>query len=534
WTDPSLGADQAARIAHSNNEAENFLRSYNAYQQNDAQLNYWDFKAQELSVPLPEVGDEGLGREEFRKRYGVNPFVDTRRDKVSTFAMDVDTASFTRARIQLLKSELPKPESIRVEEFVNYFPQSYATHPTEVFSVACDAMPAPFGNPGVELLRLGIKARELRPNERRNAVLTFAVDVSGSMSDMARIDAVRQSIHVLLDALEPTDLVAIASYADEATLILPHTPARQKERIRGVLGSLLPRGGTNVEAGLDLAYRVAHDALSPGSLNRVILVSDGVANVGARGPEEILKKVKIFARKGIYLSTVGVGMGKYNDVMLERLANEGNGNYNYVSDATEATRIFQQNLPGTLEVLAQDAKIQVEFNPEGVSHYRLLGYENRDIADKDFRNDKIDAGEVGPGTTVTALYEIVRRPGWTGGIGTVRLRYMDTRKRQVDERDFPIPQGIVEADANSASQSLRVLACAAELAELLRDSYYARNGSYGKLILELTQLSPETHQRPEVRDLVVMTHQAQLLKLQSLKQWLHTLPEAQLRQSTEK
>ena len=227
-------------------------------------------------------------------------------------------------------------------------------------------------------------------------------------------------------------------------------------------------------------------------------------------------------------------MGKYNDVMLERLANEGNGNYNYVSDATEATRIFQQNLPGTLEVLAQDAKIQVEFNPEGVSHYRLLGYENRDIADKDFRNDKIDAGEVGPGTTVTALYEIVRRPGWTGGIGTVRLRYMDTRKRQVDERDFPIPQGIVEADANSASQSLRVLACAAELAELLRDSYYARNGSYGKLILELTQLSPETHQRPEVRDLVVMMHQAQLLKLQSLKQWLHTLPEAQLRQSTEK
>jgi Ca-activated chloride channel family protein len=515
-------------------DSEDLLRSYKAYQQNDAQLNYWAFKTNRLSIPAPEIGDEGLGREEFRKRYGVNPFVDTRRDKVSTFAMDVDTASFTRARMQLGKSQLPPLASIRVEEFVNYFPQDYATHTEEVFSVACDGMPSPFGNEGVELLRVGIKARDLRPNERRNAVLTFVVDVSGSMSDQRRLDTVKKSINVLVDALEPTDLVAIASYADEATLILPHTPARQKERIRGVLGSMLPRGGTNVEAGLDLAYRVAHDALSPGSLNRVILVSDGVANVGARGPEEILKKVKVFARKGIYLSAVGVGMGKYNDAMLERLANEGNGNYSYVSNDAEATHIFRNNLPGTLEVLAQDAKIQVEFHAEGVTHYRLLGYENRDIADKDFRNDKVDAGEVGPGTTVTALYEIVRRPGWAGSIGTVRLRYLDTRKGQIDERDFPIPQGVVATETGAASESLRLLACAAELAELLRESYYARDGSFSDVLGEIARLDPVTQNRPETRDLAQMTAQAQVLKIQSLQQWLQALPAEQLRDTAQK
>jgi Ca-activated chloride channel family protein len=213
---------------------------------------------------------------------------------------------------------------------------------------------------------------------------------------------------------------------------------------------------------------------------------------------------------------VGVGRGKYNDHMLERLANEGNGNYAYVDSLEEARRIFAANLPGTLEVLAEDAKIQVEFHPEGVSHYRLLGYENRDIADKDFRNDQVDAGEVGPGTTVTALYEIVRRQNQAGPIGTVRLRYRDTSTRRVAERDYPIPPGVLATTPEKASPALRLIACAAELAELLRQSYYARDGSFGAALAQLAALDEATRVRPEWQDLYTMAARAQAL---TIKRW---------------
>ncbi len=494
---------------------EKLLNAYSTYKEKDPSLTFETFQAKPRWVPPPELGDEGLGREAFRKKYNTNPFVDTRIDKLSTFAMDVDTASFTRVKSLLDAGSLPKEDIVRVEEFVNAIPQDYPEDTSEVFTVSCDGMPSPFGPEGVDLLRVGIKSRNLKENERRNAVLTLAIDASGSMAEQEHLDLIKGAMEVLIKKLAPTDQVALVAYSDQANLILPHTPARQTERILGAMQSLQPRGGTNVEAGLDLAYRVAHDALSKKSLHRVILVSDGVANVGARDPEKILKKIRVFAKRGIYLTAIGVGSKKYDDRMLERLANEGNGNYAYVSSVKEAAQIFESNLPSTLEVLAEDAKIQVEFPPEAVSAYRLLGYENRDIKDKDFRNDKIDAAEVGPGSTVTALYEVVRQPAWSGPVGKVFIRYRDTSTRNIVERDFPIPPGMITSQIEHADDSIEFLACVAELAELLRNSYYSRDGSLGDLILRLGQLNAKIKATPRWAETMRMAQQAFQLKVKN-------------------
>ncbi|MGH9361110.1 MAG: vWA domain-containing protein, partial [Thermoanaerobaculia bacterium] len=316
-----LGADPSV--------AEGRLRAYYWARRLDRRLTPQEFKAHWFEVPPPVVGDEGLGEQGFRKRYGVHPFVDTSRDHLSTFGMDVDTASYTLARNLLRSGKLPEPKQVRVEEFVNYFREEVPTDPELVFSVACEGGPAPFGA-GLDLLKITVKARELRANEVKPAVLTFAVDTSGSMNLEDRLGLVRGALKTLVASLKPEDRVGIVAYDAHAYLVLPHTAAREGRRILGAIDSLAPGGGTNVEAGLELAYRVADEVFEPRAVNRVILASDGVANVGARGPDEILKKVQVFARRGIYLSAVGFGMGRYNDALLETLANQGNGNYAYV------------------------------------------------------------------------------------------------------------------------------------------------------------------------------------------------------------
>jgi Ca-activated chloride channel family protein len=271
-----------------------------------------------------------------------------------------------------------------------------------------------------------------------------------------------------------------------------------------------------VEAGLDLAYRLADEVFQPRAVNRVILLSDGVANVGERGPDEILKKVQVFAQRGIYLSSVGVGMGRYNDRLLEALATRGNGNYAYVDSEEEAVRIFRECLPSTLQVLAQDAKVQVDFNPEVVDLYRLLGYEKRDIADQDFRNDKIDAGEVGPGTTVTVLYEVRRRTSSSGDLGRIRLRYLDTGTGRVQETDYPLSPGVLATDLAATSSRFRLIAAAAQCAELLRGSHWSRGGSYGFVLALLGTVGAPERDRPEWKDLVEIASRAQALTVESL------------------
>jgi Ca-activated chloride channel family protein len=510
----SRGVQDQARAALGAGEV--LLRNFANYRAVDPSLTWDRYYKRPLLAPPPGIDDEGLGESEFRRRYGTNPFVDTQRDHFSTFALDVDTASFTLAKARLEAGRLPDPKAVRVEECINYFKQDYRADRFEAFSVFADGMPSPFGPPGVELVRLGIKARELAENERRAAVLTVAVDVSGSMAEARHLELVKRALARLVDALSPSDQLAVVTYSNQASLLLPHTLVRQRERILGAIAALSPAGGTNVEAGLDLAYRIADESLSPGSVHRVLLFSDGVANIGSRRPEELLERLRVFARRGIYLTVVGVG-SRVHDRLLERLANEANGRYDYLESDADALRIFKENLPGALEVLAEDAKIQVDFNAEVVARYRLLGYENRDIRDEDFRNDKVDAGEVGPGTTVTALYEIVRHPAASGPLGKVFLRFRDTATRLVVERDYPVPPGILAPETRGADFSLRHLAAAAETAELWRQSYYARDGSFAKVLAFLESFPEAERERPEWQELHAAAYRSLQLTVETLR-----------------
>jgi len=496
---------------------ERLLRAWSHWKALDAGLALDAFEARRLDIPPPSPEGEGLPAEEFRKRYGVHPFVETRIDAQSTFGMDVDTASYTIARGALASGALPRPDQVRVEEFVNYFPEpSTAASKDGVFAVACEGGPSLFGK-GLDLLKITIRARDIAPGERKDAVLTLAVDTSGSMHHGGRLTLVRDALRELVAALEPGDRVAVVGFGDHPYLVLPHTSAREAERILDALESLAPRGDTNFEAGLDLAYRVADEALEPRAVNRIILCSDGVATSGARGPEELLAKIEAYARRGIHLSTLGVGLGKYNDRLLEMLADRGNGSYAYADDRAAAADVFRKNLPGSLQVLARDAKIQVVFDPAVVTRYRLLGYENRDIADKDFRNDQVDAGEVGPGTTVTVLYEIERASGSSGDLGRIHLRYLDTGTERVEEEDYPLPPGVIATSIDASSGRFRFMACVAEMAELLRDSYWARDGSFGDVLAALLALGPEDQAKPEVREVLGLAARAQSLVLAKLE-----------------
>ena len=481
---------------------EKVLNTFSWYRRLDPKLSYDQFNSRALVIPPPALGDEGLGEKGFRAKYGVNPFVAASRDHLSTFGMDVDTASWGRARENIRNRTLPPPQTIRVEEFINNFSDDRPGNPNAVFSVYTEGGPSPFGDHGLELIQITLKSRELRTGERKDAILTFAVDTSGSMAADGKINLLKKSIRTLVNKLNPSDRVAIIAFSTNAYVVLPHTPVRQKAEILGAIESLTPIGGTNVEAGIDLAYRLAGESSHKRAANRVILCSDGVANLGSRGPEIILKKIARFASEDrIALYTYAFGSGGRQavkgDKMLQQLANRGDGRYQYVDSGGAAEKIF--SVPDELQVLAADAKIQVDFNPDVVSHYRLLGYEKRDIADKDFRNDKIDAGEVGPGSTVTALYEIKRsRP--VGSIGRIYLRYKDSVSSTVEELNYELHPGVLSGDSRGTSDRFRFIASVAEFAELLRGSYYARNGSFGAALQLMNEVSTEFKKRDDWKE----------------------------------
>ncbi|MCB0048392.1 MAG: DUF3520 domain-containing protein, partial [Caldilinea sp.] len=276
------------------------------------------------------------------------------------------------------------------------------------------------------MLRVGIQGYSVPADERQDVALTFVIDVSGSMDMENRLGLAKRALYLLVNELRPTDSVAIVVYGDAARTVLDMTPVSEKQVILNAINQVYAEGSTNAAAGLWLGYRLASEHFNPEATNRVILLSDGVANVGVTGPGEILDVIKRHANEGITLTTVGLGMGNYNDTLMEQLADDGDGFYAYVDSMKEAERLFVDELTSTLLTIAKDAKIQVEFNPEVVERYRLVGYENRDVADDDFRNDEVDAGEIGAGHSVTALYEIELLPGSEDPealIATVRMRW---------------------------------------------------------------------------------------------------------------
>ena len=416
--------------------------------------------------------------EVFFKGSGTNPFVDTEDDAFSTFGMDVDTASYTVMRRYLRDGHLPPPEAVRVEEFVNAFDYNY-TPPTDgAFAVHLEGAPSRFGEgKRLQLLRIGIQGRVIPDTDRKDAILTFVIDVSGSMRKENRLGLVKRALTLLVGQLRPEDKVGIVVYGTNARVVLPHTDIVNREHILTAIRALAPEGATNAEAGLRTGYKLALQNLESNSINRVILCSDGVANVGQTGSDEILKEIRTYVKEGVTLTTVGFGMGNYNDILMEQLANKGNGSYAYVDTLNEAKRVFVENLTGTLQVIAKDAKIQVEFNSETVSRFRLLGYENRRLAHEDFRNDTVDAGEVGAGHSVTALYEIKLHENANGKLATVSIRHENPDTGNVTEVNRSISTDVLKGSFEETTPTFQLAASVAEFAEILRGSFWAQDGS---------------------------------------------------------
>lgn len=417
----------------------------------------------------------------FFRDYGVNPYVEAGVDHLSTFALDVDTGSYSVARRYVRDGLMPPAEAVRVEEFINYFDQGYALPPDAAFAIYADGAPSPFHFDGSTLLRVGVQGHEVRTAERLPANLTFVIDVSGSMARENRLQLVKGALQMLVDGLRPDDSVSIVVYGSNARVVLEPTPGSDRERILNAVYALQPEGSTNAEAGLRLGYEMANSAYRSGGINRVVLASDGVANVGLTDPDGLAGQIRRYADGGIHLTTIGVGMGNFNDVLMEQLADQGDGHYAYVDTLAEAHRVFVEELTGTLQVIALDAKVQVDFNPDVVSRYRLIGYENRAVADQDFRNDTVDAGEIGAGHTATALYALQLHPDAAGRVGTVQLRWRDPQSGRVQEINGNVNTWDLSNSFEESDPHFQLTAVVAQYAELLRNSYWAGDATYGQL-----------------------------------------------------
>jgi Ca-activated chloride channel family protein len=435
----------------------------------------------------------------FFEDYGVNPFFDAAQDNLSTFAIDVDTGSFVLTRQYLRDGWLPPPEAIRLEEFVNYFDQDYPP-PTqeEVFNIVLQAAPTPFSAEGNYVLRVGIQGYDIPPEQRPDANLVFVIDVSGSMDREDRLEAVKEALYALIDQLRPTDTIGIVVYSTNARVVLQPTPVSEADTIRDAIAQ-----------GLEFGYEMAGANYDAARINRIILCSDGVANVGDTDPALILESAREQVREGITLTTIGFGMGNYNDVILEQLADDGNGRYYYVDTQSEARRLFVERLTGTLVDIAADVRIQVAFNPETVAYYRLMGYENREIADEQFRDDTVDAGEIGAGHSVTALYEIVPTD-WAaqGVIATAYLHWEDPETGQPAEtsRSIEVWERAPSFETVSARFQLDVVVAA--FADLLGGGGWAQNATWSELQFQADRMVEGIPDDPDVGELADMIAQA--------------------------
>lgn len=415
--------------------------------------------------------------------YGTNPQVDTSEDNRSTFALDVDTGSYAVARDYLREGFLPDAAAVRTEEFVNYFDQDYRP-PEHGMGIHLDGAAVPFlDDPSKRVLRVGLQAAVVDDAERQPANLTFIVDVSGSMEGH-NMEMVRSGLDRLLGSLRPDDAVAIASFDTGARLVQEMTPMTRQQAVRDAVARLAPGGSTNLEGGLRIGYEHAEANAREDGLNRVILLSDGAANVGQEDPQVLADQIAQ-ASQTTTLAVIGVGRGTYDEVVLEQFADRGNGFYAYIDTIREAERLFVHDLTGTLQVMARDAKVQVSFNPAAVSRFRLLGYENRQLDHDEFRDDSVDGGEIGAGHNVTALYEVTLPEDGPGGadaeLATVELRWDDPDSGEPVERAATLTAGDLAGSFEAAPDRLRQSILVAAFAESLRQAPWSQRVSLGQV-----------------------------------------------------
>ena len=432
-----------------------------------------------------------------------NRFLAAKQNPLSTFSTDVDTASYANVRRFLTHKQKPPKGAVRVEELVNYFNYKYeppkGKHP---FSVHVDISQAPW-RPKHRLVRIGLKGKVVDNTSRPASNLVFLLDVSGSMRYGKKLPLLKKALNLLVNNLDERDSVSIVVYAGAAGMVLPPTAGNKKSIIMSAMNRLRAGGSTNGGAGIKLAYKLALSRYIKGGINRVILATDGDFNVGTTNRSELVRLIEKKAKSGVYLTILGLGMGNYKDATLEKLSNKGNGNYAYIDSLKEARKVFVDGMAGTLMTIAKDVKIQVEFNPNKVRAYRLIGYENRMLRKEDFNDDKKDAGDIGAGHTVTALYEVVpvgvRSTVDTGKVDP--LRYGDGGKRTTGNRNemlfvklrykkpegkksklltFPIKDG--KAPFSKASVDFRFAASVAAFGMLLRGSKYKGSVTFADVL----------------------------------------------------
>ncbi len=449
-----------------------------------------------MAMPAPMMMREMATRDERsepREQYANlpdNPVHRVAEAPVSTFSVDVDTGSYANVRRFLNQGRLPPEGAVRLEEMVNYFPYDYAL-PTDgsPFGVTTEVAATPW-NPRTKLLRIGIKASDKTVAELSPANLVFLVDVSGSMDRREGLPLVKSTLKLLVDQLRDQDRVSLVVYAGESRVVLKPTSGRDKTTIRNAIDQLTAGGATAGASGIELAYQMAREGFIDQGINRILLATDGDFNVGISDFDSLKQMAADQRKSGVSLTTLGFGVDNYNEHLMEQLADAGDGNYAYIDNLREARKVLVDQLSSTLAVVARDVKLQVEFNPAQVSEYRLLGYENRALKREDFNNDKVDAGEIGAGHTVTALYEIVPKgeKGWleplryarapaaentSAELATVRVRY-----KPAAGGDSQLIERAVDKTTTKPSDDLRFSTAVAAFAQQLKgDGRYTGNMS---------------------------------------------------------
>lgn len=410
-----------------------------------------------------------------------NPFVDTVSDVKSTFSIDVDTASYAIMRRMIQGGSKPSADLVRVEEMINYFHYAYPEPDDAAFSVTADATGTPWAA-GHRLVRIGLKGKNVDMAKRPASNLVFLIDTSGSMDGEDRIELLKKGFKMLVEQLDERDTVSIVTYAGSAGLVLEPTRGTDKGTILAALDRLKAGGSTNGSGGIQLAYATAKAGFIEGGSNRVILASDGDFNVGISNRSELTSLIEEKAKTGVYLSVLGFGTGNTRDATMETLADKGNGNYSYIDSEAEARKVLVSQAAGTLNTIAKDVKIQISFDPKTVQSFRLIGYENRVLAHSDFEDDKKDAGDIGAGHTVTALYEVVVKgnPAGQTHLADVALRY----KQPDGDTSRLVETTVVDSGAAfaDASSDMRFAASVAGFGMLLRGSSHKGDWSYASVL----------------------------------------------------
>jgi len=430
-------------------------------------------------------------------------------EPVSTFSIDIDTGAYANVRRFLNNGQLPPHGAVRIEELINYFTYQYAL-PTPVngklppFGVTTEIAPSPW-NAHTKLIRIGIKASETAVEDLPPANLVFLVDVSGSMNRPTGLPLVKSTLQLLVEQLRPQDRVSLVTYADGTQVVLEPTSGSEKAKIASAIEQLRAGGSTAGASGIMLAYQMAQKGFIPRGINRILLATDGDFNVGITNFEQLKEMVAEKKKSGISMTTLGYAVDNYNERLMKNLAIAGEGNYAYIDTLREARKVLVEQLSSTLSIVASDVKIQVEFNPNKVSEYRLIGYEKRELKREDFANDKVDAGDIGAGHTVTALYEVVLKgeKGWleplrykpsraaakrarSSELAFLRIRYKEPGAEQSKLMEFPLRESQIKPSLNAASDDLRFAAAVAAYGQILKNGKYTGTFSLAD-VAELAQ-----------------------------------------------